>query len=238
MLIYAGIDEAGYGPMLGPLCIGMSVFLLERLNEGDQPPNLWELLEEGVCTSPRDKKRRIAIADSKRLKGSSTSKSHPLRHLERGVLAFSAAIDGSNMLPSLDDASLLGRLGADLPTALSTPWYQSVTSLPVAHDPDMLAIAAARLRSAMDRAGIQPLGLGCTSIDAGELNRQMAEGANKAAVNQNAILGLVSRIRSIASEIGTTSPRIVIDRQGRSDVLSRVDQHEPPRLPGEDLGRK
>ena len=214
MLIYAGIDEAGYGPMLGPLCIGMSAFLLERYNEGEQPPNLWEVLEEGVCASPRDKRRRIAIADSKRLKGTSNSKSHPLRHLERGVLAFTAAIDGTNVLPALDDASLLGRLGADLPTALSTPWYQSVTSLPVAHDPDMLAIAAARLRTSMERAGIRPLGLGCTSIDAGELNRQLAEGANKAAINQSAIMGLIARVRLMASEIGETSPRIVIDRQG------------------------
>lgn len=214
MLIYAGIDEAGYGPMLGPLCIGMSAFLLERHNEGETPPDLWETLREGVCVSPRDKRRRIAVADSKRLKGASNSKSHPLRHLERGVLAFTGAIDGTSVLSSLDDASLLGRFGADLPTALSTPWYKSVTSLPVAHDPDMLSISSARLRTTMDQAGVRPLVLGCTSIDAGELNRQLAEGDSKAKINQNAILGLVARVRVIAAEVGETTPRIVIDRQG------------------------
>ena len=42
MLIYAGIDEAGYGPMLGPLCIGGACFRLEHADAQDGPPDLWE----------------------------------------------------------------------------------------------------------------------------------------------------------------------------------------------------
>ena len=60
MLLYAGIDEAGYGPMLGPLCVGMSIFLVERHQEGTPPPNLWDMLEEAVCSSPRDKRMMTA----------------------------------------------------------------------------------------------------------------------------------------------------------------------------------
>ena len=32
MLIYAGIDEAGYGPMFGPLCVASSVIVLDKYN--------------------------------------------------------------------------------------------------------------------------------------------------------------------------------------------------------------
>ena len=215
MLLYAGIDEAGYGPMLGPLCVGMSIFLVERHEEGSPPPNLWETLEDGVCSSPRDKQRRIAVADSKRLKGSSQAKSHPLRHLERGVLAFLAAINQENDLADLDDESLFGQLGAELPSTVATPWYKSTTALPVAHETSAIAIAANRLRTTLDRAGVRPLAIGCKSVDAGDLNARMAAGANKAAVNQDAALGQLATIRRIAAEVGENAvPRIVIDRQG------------------------
>ena len=54
MLFYAGIDEAGYGPMLGPLCVGMSAFLLERHDSSQQthPPDLWAILSDGVVLKP------------------------------------------------------------------------------------------------------------------------------------------------------------------------------------------
>jgi hypothetical protein len=216
MLLYAGIDEAGYGPMLGPLCVGMSVFLLERHDPSQQthPPDLWAILSDGVCSSPRDKRRRVAVADSKRLKGANNAKSHPLRHLERGVLTFHAAIDGNESLAELDDATFFGLLGAELPTTVSTPWYASSTSLPVAHDEAMIAIAAARLRTTLDAAGVRIVDIGLTSIDAGELNRLMSAGANKATINQDAILGLIARVRRVAEECNIASPRIVIDRQG------------------------
>ena len=44
VLIYAGIDEAGYGPMLGPLCVASSVFVLDEHDPAGGPPDLWRLL--------------------------------------------------------------------------------------------------------------------------------------------------------------------------------------------------
>ncbi|MCZ7632744.1 MAG: hypothetical protein M5U20_04580 [Phycisphaerales bacterium] len=88
-LIYCGIDEAGYGPMLGPLCVGFAAFRVEGWTVGESAPDLWGALGSGVCRDPGDKRGRVAVADSKRLKLSNQSKSrHPLTHLERGVLAF------------------------------------------------------------------------------------------------------------------------------------------------------
>src|SRR6185503_1765543 len=118
MLIYAGIDEAGYGPLLGPLCVACSAFVIEH-HDPDVAGgcDLWKKLNKAVCRKRTDRRRRVAVEDSKKLKGanqfgeeeengegtgsSARRKSkhlpHPLKHLERGVLAFNATrIDGSS----------------------------------------------------------------------------------------------------------------------------------------------
>ena len=56
--------------MLGPLCVAMSIVAIADADPSDGPPDLWSRLDAVVCTTPRDAKRRIAVADSKRLKGS------------------------------------------------------------------------------------------------------------------------------------------------------------------------
>ena len=38
MLVYAGIDEAGYGPAFGPLTVGCCVLGIPKLEPGDAPP--------------------------------------------------------------------------------------------------------------------------------------------------------------------------------------------------------
>lgn len=92
-LIYCGIDEAGYGPTLGPLCVGFAAFRVEGWDPAGGAPDLWELLDKAVCRRGRDGRGRIAVADSKKLKLSNQSKSrHPLVHLERGVLAFGGLV--------------------------------------------------------------------------------------------------------------------------------------------------
>ena len=99
-LIYCGFDEAGYGPMLGPLCVGMAAFRVRGWEADGHAPDLWELLSRGVCRDARDKRGRVAIADSKKLKLSNQLKTkHPLVHLERGVLSVLAA-SGSTPAPS------------------------------------------------------------------------------------------------------------------------------------------
>ena len=92
MLIYAGIDEAGYGPMLGPLCIGATVFRVRDHDPEAGAPDLWRLLRGAVCRKRSDRRRRIAVDDSKKLKAVESAKTHPLQYLERGVLAFCGAM--------------------------------------------------------------------------------------------------------------------------------------------------
>ena len=205
MLVYAGIDEAGYGPMLGPLCVACCAFVLEGADPVAGPPDLWSILSDALCRSKRDSRKRIAIDDSKRLKGANTSKTtHPLAHLERGVLAFIAEEGG---LPA-DDAALFDRLGVEL---ADRPWYASRIDLPVAWSADELHIASARLHRAMGWAGVSCPLLRCRAIDPHDFNEGVARMGRKSAVNFDAAMRHVDAVWRAFPHV---HPRVIVDRQG------------------------
>ena len=82
MLTIIGLDEAGFGPLLGPLCTGASSLSLD-FDPADGPPDLWARLDSVVGKSPRTSD--IPVADSKKLKSSSKL---PLRNLLAGLVPF------------------------------------------------------------------------------------------------------------------------------------------------------
>ncbi len=208
MLVYAGIDEAGYGPLLGPLCVAASVFVIERSDASRGAPDLWTALDGAVCRAGNDRRGRVAVDDSKRLKGANDAKGHPLRHLERGVLAFLAA--GGEVLPA-DDGALVHQLGASPPCRDEAPWYDGVNQLPMSLEAGQIEIAAATLRRAFERAGVRCTGLLCEIVDAGEFNRRFGLSRNKATVSFDSVVQLVE---SIWRRWPEEHPRVVIDRQG------------------------
>lgn len=204
MLVYAGIDEAGYGPTLGPLCVGCCVFVIEEHDAASGAPNLWQMLNKAVCRKRTDKRKRIAVDDSKNLKGANSSTNvHPLKHLERAVLAFG----GQPRLPSCDD-ELFEQLGV---RPSGNAWYASSTPLPLGQQADELRIVTSRLDRAMSSAGVRCEMLRCEVIDAGEFNEQVAQTSSKAAVNMAAALRL---IECVWQRWPHAHPRIIIDRHG------------------------
>jgi ribonuclease HII len=251
-LIIAGIDEAGYGPLLGPLCIGMTAFRVERWNPGDPPPNLWTALASAVCRKPGDKKRRIAVDDSKKLKlpnsnGDAPGR-HPLLHLERAVLTFLAVCPGEGVRPETD-LDLFRALGA-APEPL--PWYAGdPCPVPCAGiSAAQIGIASNLLARAMHRAGVAPMRLACRAVCEGMFNDEVERTGTKAAAT---MLGVADHLRyawehwapidpaeAIEADLADNGaspprgagPRIVCDRQGGRTsyrgVLSRV-------IPGADV---
>lgn len=222
VLIYAGIDEAGYGPMLGPLAAAATVFRIADADPDEGPPALWSRLGKVVARSPADRRRRLAIADSKRLKGARDGKAHPLRHLERGVLCMLAAADGAGIPDSDGDA--FSRLGVDLARLETRPWYREATPLPLGASRDRLAIDAARVRRELDAAGVEVVGMLAEAVDEEAFNR-LCRNAGKAHVNFHAAMRLVDRIWTAH---GAAAPRVVIDRHGgRSDYVQPLMQAFP-----------
>ena len=63
MALLVGIDEAGYGPLLGPLVV--SAVALE-VPEGLLRADLWDVLGKAVSAQKRGLAGRLLIADSKK----------------------------------------------------------------------------------------------------------------------------------------------------------------------------
>ncbi|MEN6336244.1 MAG: hypothetical protein ABFE01_18475, partial [Phycisphaerales bacterium] len=79
MAILAGIDEAGFGPLLGPLVVSSTAFSVQpALLEAD----LWEVLGKSVGKCRKHLQGRLLIADSKK----AFNRDEGLGHLERTSL--------------------------------------------------------------------------------------------------------------------------------------------------------
>ena len=84
MAYLIGIDEAGYGPFLGPLCIAATYWSLPDDLLSDHV-ELYSLLDQLVSTSLKDKSR-IMIGDSKQ----AYKPGGGLKNLERAVFPLLA----------------------------------------------------------------------------------------------------------------------------------------------------
>ena len=80
MAILAGIDEAGFGPLLGPLVVSASVFSVEP---GLLDADLWQTFRRSVGNSRKHLAGRLLITDSKK----AFNRARGLGHLERTSLA-------------------------------------------------------------------------------------------------------------------------------------------------------
>lgn len=238
-LIIAGIDEAGYGPLLGPLCVGMTAFRVDSWQPGDPAPNLWRLLNGAVCRKANDKARRIAVDDSKKLKlpndGAADDRpgaKHPLVHLERAVLAFLAATPGCPCPRPATDLELFDVIGT---SHEPHPWYGGEPRpIPCGITGPEVGIAANVLNRALASRGVTPVHMACRAVCESAFNREVERAGTKAAATA---LALAEHIRhawdawsdtdtedpTLAAQLG---PRLICDRQGGRvsyrGLLSRI----------------
>jgi hypothetical protein len=134
---WVGIDEAGYGPNLGPLV--MTAVVAE--GAGDRPPDLWKDLKKTVARAggPRE---RLWVDDSKRIYRAGQG----LDRLETGGLVTLAAAGQpvpeslDSLLPAvgagtISDAELHHWLDDDAPTAIPHPNHRELFELTMAARP-------------------------------------------------------------------------------------------------------
>ncbi len=214
-LLLAGVDEAGYGPLLGPLCVGLSVFRIRDWNDGDPAPDLWSLLASAVSRSLSEAAGRITVADSKKLKSSSSGRKHPLANIERGLLPFARLRSG----PLADDAALFASLGFE---PLSHPCYHATaTPLPLAATDGVIGISANALARALDAAGIELVELRCLCVDEDRFNQTVRTSGTKAQATLDAVTDHLQRVLALPRQ-RAESVRVVCDRLGGRTSYSRA----------------
>jgi len=173
-MVYAGIDEAGYGPRIGPLTVAMSAFRVPVAVSSASPdglhgaaPDLWRLLRAAVGKAKQAAGKRapvIYVDDSKLLKGSNGLKRrHPLDRLEQGVLSFLRTLDQT----PASDLELFKTLGANVELA---PWYRGEPiPTPVSTTSAHIGVLANALRAAMVNSEVETIALRCDANSSARL---------------------------------------------------------------------
>jgi ribonuclease HII len=204
--ILIGIDEAGYGPILGPLVVSAAAF---EVPVAVADACLWEALKESVSPTRSARKSRIPILDSKKL----FSRSDGLAKLERSVLAVMTAWRG--MPPTL--RGLVGLLCPELLAKLPEyPWYRDADpKLPRAADAGGVRLAASLLRRDLDGHSIRCAGFWSEVLPERHYNRLVDSTQNKAVVLSGLTLRLMQRV---ADAYPDQELRFAVDKQGAREV--------------------
>ncbi len=213
-MILGGVDEAGYGPILGPLVVGGAAFGVGGAeNAADAAAAVERGLEAG---------HGVPIGDSKKLHVPSRG---PAK-IEHSVLSVLAARDGE--APATVRA-LVEKLGATPPPP-DHPWYRELQerTLPLAAKPEAIAASGAALRSALDAEGVDIMRVQARLLVEGRYNEAVERRGSKAEVlfDESArVLG------DLLAQAADTQREVVCDRQGaRSRYGAMLQDRFPDRF--------
>ena len=227
MAILVGIDEAGYGPILGPLVVSSTAFVVpdEHLKS-----DMFKLLSKAVTTKKSYLAGRVLITDSKK----AYSKSAGIGHLRRTVLtALASSRNGSdNQLhqPATTEELLKTLCPQCFHRLGEYPWYQTIAESDLGADPNDIEIAANVLKNTLTANKMEMLDIKGCCLDVGHYNNLVSAVKNKATVLFTAVSTLIkhafdstynpaSPATSPAYHHGHTDSdsaklQIIVDRQG------------------------
>jgi len=194
MKVVAGIDEAGLGPTLGPLCFGLAAF-----RAPDAGRRLFGRCEGFVAREPEAAPERLAIDDSKRLFAGRAN----LAALELAALATCA--------PRTPRPTTLEELaGGD--AGRWPRWYGGDhPRLPVAAEEAHVAAWRERWLAELARVDVEPLACLVRPVLEDEFNESLQRGLNKT----KAVLARVAPLLARAAALDPSCDcEIRVDRLG------------------------
>jgi hypothetical protein len=215
MAILVGIDEAGFGPILGPLVVSSSTFSLPRQFLAS---DLWQVLRKSVGNRRKRLAGRLLIADSKK----AYSKSLGIMGLERTVLAALRCLGA-------EPTTLTELLMVLCPTCIGRlrdyPWHKGIDESCLSTD-----VADARIASVVFADDLSANGMGLLEIksdclDVAHYNKMVSAVKNKASVLFTATAGLIDWA---CSRFGGDDLQVLVDRQGGRTHYRKVLQRMFP----------
>ena len=209
MTIIAGIDEAGYGPLLGPMVITITAF-----DVPDEKANcsLWDLLKDAISNDLKGRGHRLAVCDSKRLYNAQKG----LKPLENVALSFLRSKD----LKTTSFYQLLKDLLCyNTETIVGYPWYaEKDCPLPLTTSGSAVLNYSDLLKYALNKQGVQFCYASSCVVTVQEFNEQVRSTGNKAVVLFNNCATLVSRLwNNFRGDI-----RLIVDKQGGRNNYSEL----------------
>lgn len=201
MVILVGIDEAGFGPILGPLVVSSSTFALpHHLLTSD----LWQVLRKSLSDKRKRLAGRLLVTDSKK----AYSRTLGIKHLERTVLTALKCL-------GKEPATLGELLELLAPCFLEQlrdyPWYEGAGGSSLSADLADREIASAALTRDLASNGMELLRLRSYPLEVAHYNKMVAAVKNKADV-------LFTATSTLIKDAFDNSPseelQVIVDRQG------------------------
>ncbi len=202
MAFLAGVDEAGYGPPLGPLVVGHALFRVP-----DPEVRLGSVLRRAAAPGPRrsQRDRRLWLDDSKKVHQGP----HGRRRMARTVAAFRRLMGAEDPAlaswvaePPCGDARLLH----------AAPWFLELDGpLCPEASPDRARLDAALLGRHLDRGGCGFAGFGARVVPAVEWNGLLDDHGNKGAAHAAVVFPILVHL---VERVAGAPLRIEVDRLG------------------------
>ena len=212
MAILIGIDEAGYGPTLGPLVVCSTVF---ELPDSMVDASIWEVLSSQVTRRRLKRSAKLHINDSKHV----FNRDLGIGTLERPVLTM---LNTWADLPG-DLDTLLSQINAGCRKELSDyPWYAGQSpKLPQAVDVDAIRVNANSLRLEMRSCKVALRQIRAEPLLEGRYNNMVQATDNKSRVLFTQIARLIGEA---FDKYHSRNLHIFIDKQGGRDHYTNLLQ--------------
>jgi ribonuclease HII len=202
--ILAGIDEAGYGPILGPLVVSSTAFSVpqELLSK-----NLWQILKKSVNIKKTKLAGRLLIADSKK----AFTQSQGIGHIQRTTLACLKSLEKEpkTLIELLSELcpSYIGQLS-------SYPWYGKTGDYRLSFNSEDIAIASTVFNNDLSDNGLKFVKINSICLDVQQFNDTVAAVDNKSNVLFSVTAKLIQSLWDLLKKSDESELHIIIDRQG------------------------